>query len=264
MRACFRRGRGRLPRRWLLSSVGSPRGGVDDHFVVPLDALQVAMVGAAMEIADGRPNWVEDRERVGHRAEAYSLRLEREQHGAGAVLHVSRDEGDQFGYDLEDISIEPSRLIECKGSRSRNVSFVMSVNELAVAGQHPDRYEIHFWGCIDLGRSATEEYVNLRETGGPIVIRDPAGAIKRDELSAEAAAWRVLDPLSGGSAADRVGRVRREHLAHTRIRLARGRPSTRRTRVNEGIGEEATQQSDRRAQHRSQWAERVQDEPRDR
>lgn len=163
----------------------------DHHFVVPLDALQVAMAGAAMEIADGRPDWVQERERVGHRAEAYSLRMEREQRGPGAVLHVSRDEGDRFGYDLEDISIEPSRLIECKGSRSRKVTFVMSANELAVAGEHPDRYEIHFWGRINLGRGPTEEYAALRETGCPIVIRDPTGAIDRGELTAEAEAWTI-------------------------------------------------------------------------
>jgi hypothetical protein len=162
-----------------------------DHFVVPLDALQLAMVGAAMEIADGRPDWVEGRERVGHRAEAYSLRVEREEHGPGAILHVSRDEGDRFGYDLEDVSIEPSRLIECKGSRATALSFVMSANELAVAGEHPDRYEIHYWGGVDLGRTPDEDFAALREAGYPTVIRDPAGAIERGEFSANAEAWKV-------------------------------------------------------------------------
>lgn len=172
-----------------------PTWRTDDHFVVPLDALQVAMAGAAMEIADGRPDWVEDRERVGHRAEAYSLRLEREQHGPGAILHVSRDEGDRFGHDLEDISSDPSRLIECKGSRSGALAFVMSANELAVASEQPDRYEIQYWGAINLARSPIEDYTALRGAGYPTVIRDPAGAIARGELDAEAEAWKVRLPI---------------------------------------------------------------------
>lgn len=166
-----------------------------DHFVVPLDDLQVAMAGAAMEIADGRPEWVENRERVGHRAEAYSLRLERDQHGPGAILHVSRDEGDQFGHDLEDISTDPSRLIECKGSRTGALGFVMSANELAVAREHPDRYEIQYWGRINLARSPIEEYTALRGAGYPTVIRDPAGAIARGELDAQPEAWSVRLPV---------------------------------------------------------------------
>lgn len=177
-----------------------PEWRTNDHFVVPFDALQVAMAGAAMEIADSRPDWVEERERVGHRAEAYSLRLGREQHGPGAILHVSRDEGDQVGYDLEDISLSPPRFIECKGSRATMLSFVMSVNEMAVAGEHPDRYEIHYWGGVNLGRGPDEDYAALRKAGYPTVIRDPAGAIESGELTAQAEAWKVrlpsVDPMS--------------------------------------------------------------------
>jgi hypothetical protein len=167
------------------------------HFVVPLDVLQVAMAGAAMEIADGRPGWVEQRERVGHRAEAYSLRLERDHHGAGAILHVSRDAGDGFGYDLEDVSIDPSRLIECKGSRSSRLRFVMSANELATAEKHFARYEIHFWGDINLDRGPVEDYAALREAGYPAIIGDPAGAIERGELVADADAWNVRQSDEG-------------------------------------------------------------------
>jgi hypothetical protein len=168
-----------------------PAWRTDDEFIVPLETLKTAMAAAAMEIADGRPDWVEERERVGHRAEAYSLRLERELHGAGVVLHVSRDEGDRFGYDLEDISTEPSRLIECKGSRSTTLSFVMSANELEVARRNPDRYEIHYWGGISLRRSPDDDYRALREAEYPIVMTDPADAINRSELVAEAVAWKL-------------------------------------------------------------------------
>lgn len=173
-----------------------PAWRTDVEFVVPLEALQVAMAGAAMEIADGRSGWVEERERVGHRAEAYSLRLERELHGPGAILHVSRDEGDQFGYDLEDISSEPSRLIECKGSRSSGLSFVMSAHELDVARQNPDRYEIHHWGGISPQRDPVEDYAALRAMGHPTVIPDPAAALDSGALVAEAAAWNVRERFS--------------------------------------------------------------------
>lgn len=166
----------------------------DDDFVIPVEVLEVAMTGAAMEVADGRADWVEERERVGHRAEAYSLRLGRERHGPAAILHVSRDEGDRFGYDLEDLSSVPSRLIECKGSRSATLSFVISANELAVARAHPRRYEIHYWGEINLGRRPDEDYATLREAGYPTVLRDPAGAIERGALTAEAGAWKVWLP----------------------------------------------------------------------
>lgn len=164
---------------------------VADEFVVPLAALQTAMVGAAIDIADGRRTWVETKERIGQRAEAYSLRLERELHGPGAILHVSRDEGDHFGYDLEDISSEPSRLIECKGTASSALFFVITRNELDVALGNPDRYEIHHWANISLQRSPEDEYAALRAASYPTVIRDPAGAIERGELKAEPSAWTV-------------------------------------------------------------------------
>lgn len=167
-----------------------------EYFVVPVAVVQTAMTGAAMLIADGRPDWVLERERVGHRAEAYSLRMEREDRGAGALLHVSRDEGDQFGYDLEDVSTQPSRLIECKGSRSITTIFIMSAHELAVARRERRRYEIHYWGQIDLRRTPEADYEELRRADYPRVIPDPIDAIDRGELSVEATAWKVTDTLA--------------------------------------------------------------------
>jgi hypothetical protein len=163
----------------------------DRLFIMPLDVLRSAMADAAMEIAEGRPGWVADRERVGHRAEAYSLRLERELCGAGSILHISRDGGDRYGYDLEDISTQPSRLIECKGSRSRDLNFIVSANELAVARRHPDRYEVHHWAQINLGRAPDEDYAALRGMGYPTVIKDLDGALERRDLTAECVAWQI-------------------------------------------------------------------------
>jgi hypothetical protein len=173
------------------------------EFVVPLDALETAMASAAMDIAHGRPEWVEARERIGQRAEAYSLRLERELHGPGAILHVSRDAGDHFGYDLEDVSTEPSRLVECKGTASSTLTFMITENELAVAQRNRDRYEIHHWANISLHRSPEEEYAAFRAASYPTVIRDPAGAIERGELRLEPASWRVNAAVTQGRRAQR-------------------------------------------------------------
>jgi Domain of unknown function (DUF3883) len=162
-----------------------------ERLVLPKPLLEQATTRGAMEIAGGRPDWVRKREEVGHRAEAYSLRLEREARGPAAILHVSRDRGDGYGYDLEDVSRQPTRLIECKGSRSKGVSFILSANELAAAKAEPERFELHYWGGIELNRDPEQEYELLRQQGYPLVIEDLAGALARNELEAECAAWRV-------------------------------------------------------------------------
>ncbi len=158
---------------------------------VPRSALDTAMAEAAMQIAEGRSPWVAELERVGYRAEAYSLRLEREQHGAHAVTHVSADDdGDRFGYDIEESSSGFTRRIEAKGSRSGSVTFTLSESELGAAQAARGLYEIQFWGDIDLATAPRHEYVHLRNAGYPAVLQDPAGMIKRGELNAVAAGWR--------------------------------------------------------------------------
>jgi hypothetical protein len=166
----------------------------DKLLVVPLEALEAAMKAAALVIAAGRPAWVQEREEVGKRAEAYSLRHEREAHGIVGVLYVSRDEGDGFGYDLENRTVEPPRLIECKGSRAARLSFYVSANELQQAGERADSYEIQFWGEIDLNRSVHDEYELLRQAGYPQVIADPAAKIDDGRLQSECVVWKVGEP----------------------------------------------------------------------
>ncbi len=161
------------------------------QLVVPLDALTAAMAAAAMELTHRHPTWVENREQVGLRAEAYSLRREREQHGVAEVVYVSRDVGDRYGYDLESRAHEPPRLIECKGSRSAGVQFTISAHELNTAREQRDSYEIQYWGNIDLTRSPDEEYEALVESGYPLVIADPAAKIDGGELFAQCASWHV-------------------------------------------------------------------------
>lgn len=164
-----------------------------DRLVVPLEALQTAMAAAALELTEDRPQWVEEQEQIGRRAEAYSLRHEREHHGAESVLYISRDVGDQYGYDLENRKAVPARLIECKGSRSTNLTFVITAHELDKAQQEPAGYEIQFWGGIDLARSPHEEYETLIKKGYPTVVIDPAARIADGRLVYNCVAWQVRD-----------------------------------------------------------------------
>jgi hypothetical protein len=162
-----------------------------DHLLIPRDVLEDVMTANALDIATGRPSWVEAREAVGHRAEAYSLRWCRQQHGSAAVVHVAGDEKDFLGYDIEVVRVEPSELIECKGSRSRELTFVWSDNERRTAQDHGPRYRVHFWGSIDLRRDPADEYAKLVASGYPTVIGNPAELVTSGALAAECAVWRV-------------------------------------------------------------------------
>lgn len=161
------------------------------NLVLPLRTLEGMLLRSGMEQAAEVPDWVLSQNTVGWRAELYSLRLERSIHGAKRVLHVSRDIGDGFGYDIESSAVQPPRLIEVKGSRSSRVSFVISKKELEVARRHPQTYEIQFWGEIDLSRLPSEEYVDLRTRRYPVVIQDPASSIETGGWSMEPRSWQV-------------------------------------------------------------------------
>jgi hypothetical protein len=144
-----------------------------------------------MKQAGEIPDWVISQNTIGWRAELYSLRLERSTYGAKHVLHVSRDVGDGFGYDIETSATDPPRLIEVKGSRSSRVSFVITRKELEVARLHPERYEVQFWGDIDLSKPPIEEYAALRSRGYPVVIADTAATVEADDWTIQPLSWRV-------------------------------------------------------------------------
>jgi hypothetical protein len=160
------------------------------YLVVPLAALQGAAETAALYLAEERPEWLERRERVGVRAEAYSLRYERRRHGAGHVVHASREYGDHLGYDIEDGSHPPSRLIEVKGSAAATVRFVLTEREAQTARESGDRYEIQFWGNIRLELEPASEYAALRSHGYPTTLRDPSQMLEEGMLTADPVAWR--------------------------------------------------------------------------
>lgn len=188
----------RCPRvrlRHLAPTVGtlldwSPEHRVGDDLIVPLPLLDDVLAISSMEQATDLPEWVEEKHSVGWRAEMYSLRRERARLGVDQVLHVSRDVGDGFGYDIETTTTDPSRYIEVKGSRGHIQSFVLTRKELSVAEANRGRYEIHFWGGISLGRDPADEFRVLTERGYPAIITDVAATLRGVGWSRGCEAWR--------------------------------------------------------------------------
>jgi hypothetical protein len=166
------------------------------NLVLPLREIEDLLAVTAMEQTAEVPDWVSDKQTIGWRAELYSLRLERARHGALQVLHVSRDVGDGFGYDIEDTTAEPSRLIEVKGSRAALVTFVLTARELRSAREQPERYEIQFWGEMALSRDPRREFDLLCDRGYPVVLRDVAMSIDDGAWPARPDTWRVAASAS--------------------------------------------------------------------
>jgi hypothetical protein len=142
------------------------------------------------------PEWARERKGVGDRAEMYTVHYERTRvTNRSAVVWVARDT-DSLGYDVEDRSQSPSRCIEVKGRRDREEIFFMSQNEMNRARELSGRYEVHFWGGIDLSRDPATEYSALRAEGYPLVIERLAVALDRGEWAAEPTRWRIVRPVS--------------------------------------------------------------------
>ena len=131
------------------------------------------------------------RKALGDRAEVYSLQLESTAFpGARAgVTWVSRDD-DSLGYDIE-VAGPPRRCIEVKGSSRRDVSFILSTNELAVARRLGTAYEIQYWGQINVMHEPMREYERLISLGYPICIRDPAAALDSEPWFMEPSQYRI-------------------------------------------------------------------------
>ena len=163
----------------------------DADLVVPLSEIEDLLAVAVMDQAAKVPEWVTDAQTIGWRAELYSLRMERARAGVHQVLHVSRDIGDQFGYDIEDTTADPSRLIEVKGSRGSRVRFTITARELEAARRHPTRYEIQYWGDMVLSRDPRTEFELLISRGYPTVLRDVASSIDGGLWASEPRAWRI-------------------------------------------------------------------------
>jgi hypothetical protein len=80
------------------------------------------------------PKWAAERKEVGNRAEMYTVQFERTSISPSKILWVARD-SDALGFDVEDISVIPSRCIEVKGRRDRDIVFYLSEQEWDKAQQ---------------------------------------------------------------------------------------------------------------------------------
>lgn len=137
------------------------------------------------------PPWEAERKAVGNRAETYSHQLELERIGdASKLLWVARDD-DGLGWDIEDRSLSPFRCIEVKGRRDANLVFYLSETEWSKAREVGPRYEVHFWGRIDLCRDAAEEYGLLRAAGYPTIVHDLAAQVQAGIWTMTPVKWRV-------------------------------------------------------------------------
>ena len=153
----------------------------------------VGAVWVFMEPAEQLPPWLDERRRVGHLAELFSGNRER---GAAAdpsrVSWVSRDD-DSLGYDIEDLNAAPSRCIEVKGSRGTGVQFNMSSNEMTQARRLAERYEIQFWGRLDLDADPAALYASLVNAGYPLVVIDPVAEFDVGGWAFEVERWRIWE-----------------------------------------------------------------------
>lgn len=132
------------------------------------------------------------RKTIGNRGELYSYQMLRRQAVmASEVVWVARDD-DSLGYDIEDRSDNPRLLVEVKASGSTAVRFFLSENEWRKAHENSERYEIHFWGGIDLARPPSDEYTLLRGGGYPVVFRDLPDKLSGGVLEARPTKWRVV------------------------------------------------------------------------
>jgi hypothetical protein len=142
----------------------------------------------------------EERLQVGERAELYSLQRERSAASSPrSVLWVSREDS-SAGYDIE-VREGSSRRIEVKGSRGREVTFLLSSNELACAVRHGEGFELHFWGDVDLRQRPAQDYARLTGSGYPIVIRNPAATLQQEPWTLSPAVYRArrVDAASTGT-----------------------------------------------------------------
>src|SRR5258708_16629693 len=112
------------------------------------------------------PKWVADQKAVGDRAELYTVQFERSRIVPSLISWVSRD-SDSLGFDVEDRSTSPTRCIEVKGSHDTELMFFLSETEFEKANEIGSRYELQFWGGIDLSVDPSAEYALLRAKGYP-------------------------------------------------------------------------------------------------
>jgi len=159
---------------------------------IPVSLVQELGTIAALLPGDAfAPKWVEDQKMVGNRAETYSVKWERTRASDPRLIaHVAPD-SDTLGWDVEDRSSTELRRIEVKGRRSAEMIFNLSENELKKAKEHGTRYELQFWGEIDLNTDAEIEYASLTAAGYPTCIENLAAELASGRWIMTPTNWRV-------------------------------------------------------------------------
>jgi len=131
---------------------------------------------------------------IGSRGEYYSYRYEQMRAlDATKIRWVALDDN-HLGYDIEDLNVEPRRRIEVKASGGRELRFVLSSNEWRVAHHNAPRYEVHYWGELNMSRAPKDEFTALVDAGYPIKLLNVAALIDRGDLVAEPNEYLVTRP----------------------------------------------------------------------
>lgn len=134
------------------------------------------------------------RKTVGNRGELYSYQFEKLRAASPSdIVWVSQD-NEALGYDVEDRSERPYRRIEVKASGGRLIRFFLSDNEFGRAHDDPERYEVQFWGGIDLGSNPADEFRRLRQQSYPIIFRDLPTQLGTGALVATPTQWLCTTP----------------------------------------------------------------------
>ena len=182
-RACSRVGQMQHSAPQLLGLLRAWPEIVGPSFVrIPSDLF--ALIDAPWSLVPSPSEKEDNKEVVGHRAEAYSFYLLRlESKCPSSIVWVSRDD-QGLGYDIEDRSAGGAHRVEVKGSQGKDVRFLLTAHEHSVAHQDPSSYEVHFWGEINLNRSPDLEFSTLRERGFPLRFEDLAAHLADDRLRA--------------------------------------------------------------------------------
>lgn len=170
-----------------------PAVALDDALHIPAKVAEDLLTDVWALVPLRRP-LPDVRKQVGDRGEAFSYQWQRTRASdASKVRWVAQDD-ETLGYDLEDLSERPSQKIEVKASRGAATRFFLSAHEFDVALAQEGRYEVHFWGEIDLNRPAGDEYEALISRGFPRVFSHFVAAVESGRLTMKPSEFIVTEP----------------------------------------------------------------------
>lgn len=190
----IRQARRRVPElAVILDWLPSPEGEFE-LAILPAEWLESMIL---IDQSEAPRDWVVRNEAVGLRAERYSLYLARSLNPSARVLWIAA-ETDRLGYDIELQAEGVVTAIEVKASTSKAVRFFLSDTEWSTAARLGDAYVVQFWGGVDLGAPAQNDYQRLRAEGYPIEFKNPIASIDQGSLISKPVNWEIMsNPLDG-------------------------------------------------------------------